>query len=60
MGNQNRCQMDDLLENRIGHKLGHMRDLLSYHVEDATYVSFDKDRTQSAESSAFKVKISYW
>ena len=60
MGNWNSCQMDVHLEERLGHRLGHMMDLLSYHIEDATYALFDDDRTQSAESRAFDVKILYW
>ena len=52
--------MDDLLEAIIGHRLGHMMDRLSYHIEDVTYASFDNDRTHSAESRAFEVKSSFW
>ena len=51
--------MDDLLEERLGHRLGHMMDLLSYHIEDITFASFDNDMTQSVESRAFVVKILY-
>ena len=60
VGNRNRHQIYDLLEDRIGYRLGHMVNLLSYHIEDATYALFDDDRTQSAESRAFDVKILYW
>ena len=48
-----------ILEDRLGHRLGHMMDLLSYHIEDITFASFDNDMTQSVESRAFVVKILY-
>ena len=60
MGNRNRGQMDDLLGDRIGQWFGHMVELLSHHIEDATYALFDNDRTQSAQSRAFDVKTLYW
>ena len=59
MGNRNSRQMDDLLEERLGHRLGNMIDLLSYHIEDIVFASFDNDRTHSAESRAFVLKMSY-
>ena len=51
--------MDVHLEERLGHRLGHMMAILSYYIEDITFASFDNDMTQSVESRAFVVKILY-
>ena len=54
MGSRNRRRMDDLLEDEIGHRLGHSIDLMSYHIEDATYASFDKDRPHQLSPARLK------